>query len=406
MRRTLRFAFLEGVPGTLAQSIADNFIAPLAIALGGAPFLIGLLNGFPQLLAAQSQLLTYKFVGWAHSRKIVLLCSVGLGVLPWLAMAATPQLHVANPVVWLVPLAILNLVLYQFPAPAWGSWISDLLPLNRRGSYLGLRASVGSLLGISVVIGFGLLLDRMNNGAYWGFTIVFVVAAVMRLSSLALLWGMHEPPMRTARAGMGLLDFIKTAQRTNLGRIVLYTTVLYFGVFLAGPFFSIFMLRDLKFSYTTFILLQAVNIVAMTAGSRFWGVYADKYGNVGVIRITGLGMCTMPFLWLASQHVPYLMVVNAIGGFSWSGFTLCSLNYIYEATPSGERARFVGYLAAFGGVGLFIGALLGGLMASHVPTLFAYPLMTLFLLSGIIRLLAAAAFLPFIKESRGGPQMR
>ncbi|MBI4339128.1 MAG: MFS transporter [Chloroflexi bacterium] len=400
-RRTLRLAFWEGVPGTLALSIADNFIAPLAIALGGAPLMIGLLHAFPQLLAAQSQLLTHKLVSWTHSRRRVLLLSVGLGVLPWLVLSVIPHLSLADPVLWLVPLAVFTNVFYQFPAPAWGSWIADLLPLHRRGNFLGFRASVGSLVGMSVVMGFGVLLDRMQDGAYWGFTILFLTGASMRLWSLALIWGMHEPPMRTARASMGLLEFVKTAQRTVLGRVVLYTMVLYLGVFIAGPYFSIFMLRDLKFSYTTFVLLQVVSVVATIIGSRLWGIYADRHGNVGVIRVTGLGLSAMPLLWLVSHQVPFLMVINIIGGIAWSGFTLCSLNYVYEVSPPGERTRVVGYLAAFGGVGLFVGALVGGLIVEYVPVLFAYPVMTLFLISGIVRLVAAAVFLPFIKESRG-----
>lgn len=399
-RRTLGLAFWEGLPGVLALSIADNVIGPLAIALGGTPMQIGLLSALPQLLAAQAQLLTHTFVAWAHSRKGVLLIATGLGVLPWLALAAIPHLSLADPVMWLVPLAILTLVLYQFPAPAWGSWIADLLPLHRRGAYFGLRASVGSLVGAAVVLGFGLLLDQMSSQTYWGFTIVFLVAAAMRLCSFAMMWGMSEPPMRPSRAGMGLLEFIKTAQRTNLGRVVLYTAALYLGVFLAGPYFSIFMLRDLKFSYTTFLFLQTVSVVATIIGSRLWGLYADRRGNVRVIRITGLGMASMPLLWLVSQQVPFLILVNIIGGLCWSGFALCSLNYVYEATPPGQRARVVGYLAAFGGVGLFLGAVVGGALVGHVPTLFAYPLMTLFLLSGIARLVAAAVFLPFITESR------
>jgi hypothetical protein len=57
----------------LALSIADSFIGPLAIALGGTPMQIGLLSAFPQLLAAQAQLLTHTFVAWVRSRKGVLL---------------------------------------------------------------------------------------------------------------------------------------------------------------------------------------------------------------------------------------------------------------------------------------------------------------------------------------------
>ncbi|MBI4201637.1 MAG: MFS transporter [Chloroflexi bacterium] len=401
MRRTVRFAFWEGVPGSLALSIADNFIGPLAIALGGAPLQIGLLSALPQLLATQSQLLTHSVVGWLHSRRRVLLITMGFGAFPWLAMAAIPHLSVANPVFWLIPLAVLNLVLYQFSAPAMGSWLADVVPLHRRGTFLGSRAALGNLVGTSLVLALGFLLDELGQWVMWGFTGIFAFAALMRLGSFAMAFNMHEPHLRPSGVQMGLWHFIKTAERTNLGRMVLYVAALYFGVFLAGPYFSIFMLRDLQFSYTTFVFLHTVHVAATIVGSRLWGLYADKHGNVNVVRITGLGISIMPFFWLVSHQVPFLMLVNTFGGLCWSGFTLCSLNYVYEATLPGERSRMVGYLAALGGVGLFLGALLGGLLAGYLPAPFAYPIMSLFLLSGIVRLVGGAAILPFLKESRG-----
>lgn len=52
------------------------------------------------------------------------------------------------------------------------------------------------------------------------------------------------------------------------------------------------------------------------------------------------------------------------------------------------------YFRAMALMGTFGGALTGGAIAAHLPTLFAYQMMTLFLLSGVLRLMSVVSLLP------------
>jgi MFS family permease len=74
-------------------------------------------------------------------------------------------------------------------------------------------------------------------------------------------------------------------------------------------------------------------------------------------------------------------------GFSWSGVTLCTGNFIYDAVTPQKRVRCIAYFNVINGVALVLGSSLGGFLASRLPPLFGYRLLSLFALSAACRLL-------------------
>ena len=89
----------------------------------------------------------------------------------------------------------------------------------------------------------------------------------------------------------------------------------------------------------------------------------------------------VPLFWLFSQHPAYLMLVQMFAGFSWSGLTLSSGNFIYDAVTPQKRVRCIAYFNVINGVALFLGSSVGGYLASRLPPLFGYPLLGIFEIS-------------------------
>jgi MFS family permease len=103
-------------------------------------------------------------------------------------------------------------------------------------------------------------------------------------------------------------------------------------------------------------------------------------------------------LWLVSSNKIYLGVIQAFAGFAWGGFNLAVSNFIFDAVSEEKRVRCVSYYNLINGLGLFAGAALGGLIVSGLPPIFGSSLLTIFLLSGILRLVVRIYFIPKIKE--------
>ena len=138
-----------------------------------------------------------------------------------------------------------------------------------------------------------------------------------------------------------------------------------------------------------------------------WGKFSDKYGNLQTIKITGSLITIIPFLWLIvaflvnSKVFFYIFVIEFFAGAVWGGFNLASANFIYDAVTSQRIALCTAYHNVLNGFGIFIGATFGGFISSLDFNFLALtPILFIFLLSGVTRILFYLVFIPYIKEVR------
>ena len=235
----------------------------------------------------------------------------------------------------------------------------------------------------------------------FGFWIILTLAMTARFISWYFLTKMYEPKFKHSQSNyFSFLEFLKRARESNFARFVFFVSGLNFCVNIAAPFFAVFMLRDLKFSYLTYTLvIIPVTITTLLLIHR-WGRLADRIGNVKVLKFTSLFIAVLPFLWIIYRHPAYLIFVQVLGGFAWSGFNLCATNFIFDSVSAPKRTRCFSYFNALNGFGISMGAILGGYLAAHLPELFGYQLLFLFMVSGILRFLIILFFSPKIKEVR------
>jgi predicted MFS family arabinose efflux permease len=182
--------------------------------------------------------------------------------------------------------------------------------------------------------------------------------------------------------------------------MLLYVFFLNFAVNLAGPFFTPYMLRTLHFSYPVYASMFVLSAVGAVWAVSHWGNAADRGGNRRMVFVSGLMVGVLPLWWAVSGNPLYLGMVNFLGGVAWAGFNLTTINYLYDATTPQNRAT---YLACFNigiGIATALGALTGGLVISHLPPITGSAFVTLFLISGCLRILSTCGLMPHIKEAR------
>jgi MFS family permease len=181
--------------------------------------------------------------------------------------------------------------------------------------------------------------------------------------------------------------------------------LIFFATNIAGPFFAVYMLRDLKFNYVTYMLIIAFNAIANLVSLTFWGRRADRAGNIKVIRVTSLLLPFVPLVWLGSSNVYYLMGAEILSGFAWSGFNLSIVNFVYDASEPENRTKYIALFNSIVLVAGCLGALTGGYLAPHLPAVLGYQMRTLFTISGVLRGLVVVCFLRLISEVRHVPKM-
>jgi MFS family permease len=113
----------------------------------------------------------------------------------------------------------------------------------------------------------------------------------------------------------------------------------------------------------------------------------------------------VPISWVFSTNVYYLIASQFVSAFVWTALNLVSGNFIYDAAKPEQRTQHLAIYNMFVGLAACGGSLLGGFLASHLPPLFGFPLRTLFLLAGVVRIFVVTIGFRQIKEVRQLPQI-
>lgn len=405
VKQSLRLSIMEGSAYSATLGLTQDYITPFALVLGATIRQIGFLASVPSLATSLSQLIAPYATDRAGSRKGFILPVVFVQALVWMVVFSLPYLHLAREVWWLIGVITVSTVLASMVNPAWGSMMADLVPQGLRGRYFGLRGKVCGLVAFVFFIIGGVVLHFSASHILVGFSVIFAGAGLFRLVSWYLLSRMHEPPLQRRTTEQSVFSIARTMGSSNLGRLTIYVSLMYLSVYMAAPFFAAYMLRDLGFNYITYVGITAAGTLANLLFLTFWGRRTDRAGNISVIKITSVLIPVVPMLWLAGHQVYYLVAVQIVSGFAWSGFTLGTTNFVYDASTPENRTRCIALFGAMNAAAMCLGPLVGGFLAPHLPPVGGYSLLTLFLVSGVLRGVVAATLLRRITEVRQVPRV-
>lgn len=406
VRESLRVSFKDGVFASIMSGVTDQYFVPFALALGATAPQIGWVSGFPQFFGSLSQLFAVQAIYRIGGRLKLLVGTVTVQAFLLLGIALLAVADVTHRVESFIALLILFVVNGALTGTVWGSLMTEYIPVRKRGRYFGWRNRILGFVHVGSMIAAGLLLYGVEDfsqslSPLAGFAIVFGVGALARLVSAFYIAHMREVPQkRDPAADFNFVKFLARFRQSNFVKFVAFAATLMFASYIAAPFFAVFMLRDLQFSYLSYTVLQVISTVSGFIALPLWGRHADAVGNARVLRLSGFFACFIPLLWLASRNVLYLACVQMFAGFVWSGFTLCATNFIYDAVTPQKRVRCISYFQVMNGGAVFLGALTGGFLAARLPPLQGFSLLALFLVSGALRLAVYFALFNRFREVR------
>jgi len=406
IKKSLRLSVLDGGAFAAMLGLTQSYITPFALALKATTTQIGLLTSIPNITMALSQLAAPILAERAGSRKGLILPMVLMHALMWLPILLLPYIFPSSEVWWLIGFITLSAVFGSFANPAWGSMMADLVPEELRGRYFSFRGRIAGFITLVFSLIGGAILQLYTNNVFIGFTIIFGGALASRLLSLYFISGMYEPPLPHEGENIpGLFGLFKNLGTSNLGRFTLFFALIMFAQSISGPFFAVYMLRDLDFSYVTYMVVISASSISSLFFQPFWGRRADRAGNIKVIRITAVLLPIVPLLWLGNQSAFYLIGANIFSGFTWSGFNLAAVNFVYDASEPGSRTKQIAVFNSITGVAICLGSLAGGYLAPHLPEVLGFELRTLFTISGTLRGLIVVFLLHTIFEVRRVPKI-
>jgi MFS family permease len=420
--RARNISIKEGSGYSFSDGFGFRYISPYALFLGASNSAIGLLSALPPLLGNIAQLFTIRILS-RFSRKKIVSTGVFLQAFMWLSLICMGILYfffnlsskIAVPI--FVVLYTILVVCGNMTVPAWSSWMKDLVTrpiegLSQAGAYFGKRNRICGLVALICMIVAGIILDHSNKlgMAFYGFAFLFLVSFAGRFVSGYLFTKQYEPEFKQDVIQFGFFDFALKLFKNNFGRFVAYVTLISFATAVSSPFFTVYMLEDLHFSYFVYMTIIIGSSLSTIIFMPVWGKFADIYGNIRVIRICGPLVCLVPFFWLFASHmmkfgftvmIIYLLVIELLSGLIWAGFNLSAGNFIYDAVTRPKISLCVAYFNIINGVGALIGALIGAWIAEmNISFLGFSGLLFVFFISFVLRFGVHVLMIGTIKEVR------
>jgi len=403
-----RNSIKEGLFATIQSSIGSRYISPFAIAINASNSLVALLGSVGGLLGPLSQLFSSRLIE-KYSRKKIILRAVLLEALMWIPFIIIGFLFFRGislnllPILLIIAFAI-QLIIANIAAPPWFSWIGDIVDDAYRGRWFSKRNLILGFASIILAIVSSFFLDylKKSNLVMFGFIILFAIAMFGRLMSWRCFKKQYEPKIKLKKGYyFSFWDFLIKSPKSNFGRFALFRCFLALSTAVISPLIAVYLLRNLGFGYTTYMIVTIAGSIFALVVIELWGKLADRIGNYKVIVISSFLIPAIPLLWILNKSPLYLVLVPSIvSGISWAGFHLAAGNFIYDNVSQSKRGIAVSYYNMLLGIGTFLGAGLGAILIKYLNTSFVEPIIFIFMISGVLRMFTIIIGLSKIKEAR------
>ncbi|MBX9789497.1 MAG: MFS transporter [Pirellulales bacterium] len=362
LRPCLRTMHVEGVMCSFMQGLGELYLGAYGLAMGMGQVASGLLSTLPLLAGALLQLASPRAVSWlrSHRRWVVLCVAVQASCFLPLALGSVTS---TMPELWIFVVVAVYWGTGLASGPAWSTWAASIVPVRLRPRFFGLRTRLSQaalLLGF-LTSGVTLQVAAAAGCVREAFLALFSLAAVCRFASGGLLASQPEEAGRADRTQVvPWREILRRAVQSGEGRLLVYLVMMQGAVQLSGPYFTPFMLKQMRLSYGLYVLLVGTTYVAKLLAAPWWARLAQRYGAQRLLWIGGAGIVPVAGLWLVSQSFAYLMCVQIVSGVCWAAYELAMLLLLFDSLPEEERISVLTLHNLAASMATAAGSLLGG----------------------------------------------
>jgi len=275
----------------------------------------------------------------------------------------------------------------QLVDPIYNDWLAEMIPANSRGWFFSTRNAVAGAVGAVVGLIGAIIFDRIKAAGYvmQGYTGVFAVGCVLSLISMYYFLRMSDR-VRANPQRLRLRDTLALIAEPYGNRafrvVLLFLFVFVFGQVFMGGLLTAYALETLQLPLTILQITGLIQASVSLACGKWWGYFADRYGNKPMLAILCLGICITPAMWFFTRPgedlYNFLILIpgHVIGGIFWSGVGVCQFNLLLKNAPEEKRANYIAagqsLMAMTGALAPFLGGLLMQNLRAVMPAGSAY----------------------------------
>jgi MFS family permease len=386
LRLTFRF------PPTLSANLKTNFIAFLwdigwwgvyigstlafltiyASRSGATPEQIGLLTAAPATLSLVLSLPVGRYLRRVSASQATLLsATVGrmlflvYAILPWIL---PQEMQVGGLLALAILLALPNTVINI----SFSQFFIESVPSDWRGTIVGLRMAIMSIISFIVTLVCGQILSHMSFPA--GYQLVFFIGfigGIMTVFQIARVKPVPNPAIHSPSPFTNYqktwLPVLDSPARTYLKVIsLLFVFNLTNNMF--APLVPDLLVHKLKLTDVTISIGTAVSNFLVFTISLLIARITHRIGNRSTTAI-GIILLTFHAISLAlAKDALLFMAAAVIGGIASGLLSAAQYNYHLDNLPSSERSTWLSWNLLLGNTAVLLGSLAGPALARFAGT--------------------------------------
>jgi len=416
IQKGLRISVIEGVFAQVHINLtAGMFLTSFALSIGLNNIGIGLLSAIPAFFTGCAFFAIYLINIFGSRRRLcVLFSGIGRGIFLVIGLLLLSNARIKPWLFFMV--IIIHNILMNFSSNAWLSWMSDLVPREKRGSYFGFRNTILNLVGMTINVIGGRILDfyKVAGALAQGLGIIFTGASVSSTIAAGVLSMQPEPSIKKEHPNMKKI-FLTPLRDKNFRNLLRFISFWYLLAGIASPFYLVHMLTNLHMAYSKIALYSIIAGIASLIFQIFWGRAIDRIKSKPVLSINFFAAAFLPLFWLfaTKDYLLPIWIDAFLTGIFWSGINLSLFNILFSLTEEKEmKESYFAVFSTISGVFAFISSLAGGFIAQALSeikieffglTLINYHLM--FVFATCIRLISVF-LLAKVKEKEATPTIK
>ncbi|HZD44105.1 MAG TPA: MFS transporter [Methanomicrobiales archaeon] len=330
----LRYVIYDGIATHALVSLTGGvFMVAFALQLGASNLMIGILAAIPPLVALV-QIPAVWVINRVRNRRLICICTSTISRSLWLGIAALPFLFPPD-IALLLFIVLIGLysAISSIGGCSWSSWMRDLVPQERLGSFFSRRWSLALAVGIVISLAASAFVDGWKGqdpgSITTAYSAIFVAGVIVGYIGIGMLSRIPEPLLQRNQESSFVATFRRSMQGGNFRNLLIFLALWNFSVNLAAPFFTVYLFKNIGLSITGVIALSVFSQIVSIFSYPLWGKFIDRYSNktalslagpLFMIAILGWTFTTMPGPY--SLTIPLLVLLHAVMGLSTAGVTL------------------------------------------------------------------------------------
>ena len=366
--------FLDGTFFWFGSSfIATHTILPLYIShFTDSELVIGLLSMIASTGWLLPQLLTANWVQRLPRKKVGVV-NVGFFTerLPALLLAPAALLAVRAPTLALVVFFVLiawHTMGAGAVAVSWQDMLAKVIPLDRRGRFVGITNFGGTATGALGAMAVAWLLDHYEFPL--GYVLSFAAAGILIFISWAFLALTREPAQASQEPEISQWEYWRRLPAVlranpNFRRYLFSRIVLGLGGMALG-FLTVYAVQHWQLSDGQAGGFTISMLIGQALSNPLLGILSDRKGHKLTLEVSALlGGLAVGLASLAPAPI-WFHIVFALVGASTAGFFLSGMMIAFEFSTPDVRPTYIGLNNTVSGVAAGVAPLIGGWLAGAI----------------------------------------